>query len=79
MPTYRHPGTVITDHSFGVPLDHADPAGERIEVYAREVAAAGRERESLPWLLFLQGGPGGRSPRPSTTASGSAPARSSTG
>ncbi|MER7894072.1 alpha/beta fold hydrolase [Micromonospora sp. NPDC094482] len=64
MPTYRHPGTVITDHTFRVPLDHADPAGERIEVYAREVVAAGRERESLPWLLFLQGGPGGRSPRP---------------
>ncbi|MFI6263369.1 alpha/beta fold hydrolase [Micromonospora sp. NPDC051006] len=64
MPTYRHPGTVITDHSFPVPLDHADPTGERIEVYAREVVAAGRERDSLPWLLFLQGGPGGRSPRP---------------
>ncbi|WP_262284347.1 alpha/beta hydrolase [Micromonospora sp. MA102] len=64
MPTYRQPGTVITDHTFRVPLDHADPAGERIEVYAREVVAAGRERESLPWLLFLQGGPGGRSPRP---------------
>ncbi|MCO1594229.1 alpha/beta hydrolase [Micromonospora sp. RHAY321] len=64
MPTYRHPGTVITDHRFGVPLDHADPAGEQIEVYAREVVAAGKERESLPWLLFLQGGPGGRSPRP---------------
>ncbi|SIR80775.1 alpha/beta fold hydrolase [Micromonospora avicenniae] len=64
MPTYRHPGTVITDHRFPVPLDHADPAGEQIEVYAREVVAAGRERDSLPWLLFLQGGPGGRSPRP---------------
>ncbi|MFI6783320.1 alpha/beta fold hydrolase [Micromonospora sp. NPDC050276] len=64
MQAYRHPGTVITDHRFPVPLDHADPAGERIEVYAREVVAAGKERESLPWLLFLQGGPGGRSPRP---------------
>ncbi|MEU4482180.1 alpha/beta fold hydrolase [Micromonospora sp. NPDC023966] len=64
MPTYRHPGTVITDHSFRVPLDSRNPAGEQIEVYARAVVAAGRERESLPWLLFLQGGPGGRSPRP---------------
>ncbi|MEV4659738.1 hypothetical protein [Micromonospora sp. NPDC049301] len=35
MPTYRHPGTVITDHRFQVPLDHADPTGERIEVLAR--------------------------------------------
>ncbi|PWR12590.1 alpha/beta hydrolase [Micromonospora acroterricola] len=64
MPTYRHPGTTITDHSFRVPLDHADQTGEQIQVYAREVVAVGRERESLPWLLFLQGGPGGRSPRP---------------
>lgn len=64
VPTYRHPGTVITDHSFRVPLDHANPAGEQIEVYAREVVAVGKAHESLPWLLFLQGGPGGRSPRP---------------
>ncbi|MDX3234750.1 alpha/beta fold hydrolase [Streptomyces sp. ME03-5709C] len=64
MAVYRQPGTVITDHTFQVPLDHLDPGGERIEVYAREVVAAGKERDRLPWLLFLQGGPGGRSPRP---------------
>lgn len=68
MAVYRQPGTVITDHTFLVPLDHADPAGERIQIYAREVVAAGKhdhaDRERLPWLLFLQGGPGGRSPRP---------------
>ena len=64
MAVYRQPGTVITDHTFQVPLDHADPGGERIEVYAREVVAAGKERDPLPWLVFLQGGPGGRSPRP---------------
>lgn len=68
MAMYRQPGTVVTDHTFTVPLDHSDPAGERIQVYAREVVAAGRHRDAardeLPWLLFLQGGPGGRSPRP---------------
>jgi pimeloyl-ACP methyl ester carboxylesterase len=64
MAVYRQPGTVITDHTFEVPLDHADPSGRRIEVYAREVVAAGRERDSLPWLLYLQGGPGFASPRP---------------
>jgi pimeloyl-ACP methyl ester carboxylesterase len=56
--TYRHPGTVLTEHAFSVPLDHARPGGERIEVFAREVVAAGRERDPLPWLLYLQGGPG---------------------
>lgn len=65
MPTtLRHPGTVLTDHVVTVPLDHARPDGEQIEVYAREVVAAGREREDLPWLLFLQGGPGSGGPRP---------------
>ncbi|GGO91413.1 alpha/beta fold hydrolase [Wenjunlia tyrosinilytica] len=64
MSVFRQPGTVLTDHTFSVPLDHDDPAGERIEVYAREVVAAGRERDDLPWLLFLQGGPGGKAGRP---------------
>jgi pimeloyl-ACP methyl ester carboxylesterase len=64
MPTFRHPGTVLTDHVFTVPLDHADPAGPQIEVFAREVVAAAKAGERLPWLVFLQGGPGGASPRP---------------
>jgi pimeloyl-ACP methyl ester carboxylesterase len=64
MPTYRQPGTVLTDHHFTVPLDHARPGGEQIEVFAREVVAADRAPESLPWLLFLQGGPGFGAPRP---------------
>jgi len=62
--TTRVPGHVLTDHLVDVPLDHADPDGATIEVFAREVVAAGRERDDLPWLLFLQGGPGGASPRP---------------
>ncbi|MYS21546.1 alpha/beta hydrolase fold [Streptomyces sp. DvalAA-14] len=64
MAVHRQPGTVLTDHTFAVPLDHDAPDGEQIEIYAREVVAAGREQDPLPWLLYLQGGPGGRSPRP---------------
>ncbi|MEE1781832.1 alpha/beta fold hydrolase [Streptomyces sp. SP17BM10] len=60
----RLPGIVTTDHVFQLPLDHAAPEGEQISVYAREVVAAGRERDDLPWLLFLQGGPGGKAARP---------------
>ncbi|OIV35975.1 alpha/beta hydrolase [Mangrovactinospora gilvigrisea] len=63
MASYRQPGTVLTDHTFSVPLDHGDPKGEHIEIYAREVVAAGRERDGLPWLLYLQGGPGGKAGR----------------
>ena len=58
MATYRHPGTVITGHALAVPLDHSRPDGEEITVFAREVVAAGSEGKRLPWLVFLQGGPG---------------------
>jgi len=66
MRTYRQPGTVLTDHHFGVPLDHGKPDGELIEVFGREVVAAGKadRAQSLPWLVFLQGGPGMAAQRP---------------
>ena len=69
MPSYRQPGVVLTDHTFAVPLDHDDPGGEHIEVFAREVVAAGEAPADLPWLLFLQGGPGFGGPRPSGRSS----------
>ncbi|MCX4529682.1 MULTISPECIES: alpha/beta fold hydrolase [unclassified Streptomyces] len=56
--SYRQPGVVLTDHRFTVPLDHAHPEGESIELYAREVVATGKDPETLPWLLYLEGGPG---------------------
>jgi pimeloyl-ACP methyl ester carboxylesterase len=56
--TFRHPGTILTDHTFLVPLDHMRPEGDQIEVFAREIVAAGKTDADLPWLLFLQGGPG---------------------
>jgi pimeloyl-ACP methyl ester carboxylesterase len=62
--SFRHPGTVLTDRFFGVPLDHQRPDGEQIEVFAREVVAAGKADADLPWLLFLQGGPGFAAQRP---------------
>jgi pimeloyl-ACP methyl ester carboxylesterase len=64
MPTYCQPGTVLTDHVFAVPLDHARPDGEQIEVFAREVVARESQGADLPWLVFLQGGPGFGAQRP---------------
>jgi pimeloyl-ACP methyl ester carboxylesterase len=64
MLSFRQPGTVLTNHMFAVPLDHGRPDGEQIEVFAREVVAAGKAGADLPWLLFLQGGPGFGAPRP---------------
>ncbi|WP_436519911.1 alpha/beta fold hydrolase [Actinoplanes sp. HUAS TT8] len=58
------PGFRIIDHTVTVPLDHRRPDGATIEVFAREVVAADRAGDDRPWLLFLQGGPGGKAPRP---------------
>src|SRR3954470_11372875 len=58
----RTAGLVLTEHELSVPLDHDRPDGERITVFAREVAdPGGRDR---PFLVFLQGGPGFEAPRP---------------
>ena len=54
MSPARMPGMVVTDHTFSLPLDHAEPNDETIEVFAREVVAPGRENEKLPFLVFLQ-------------------------
>lgn len=62
--TVRIPGLLLTDHEFTVPLDHATPGGEQITVFAREVVSPDKQTDDLPWLLFLQGGPGFPSPRP---------------
>ena len=58
------PGLVLTDHWFDVPLDHTRPAGPTISVYGREVVGPQKQQDNLPWLLFLQGGPGFGAPRP---------------
>jgi len=60
--TWSLPGLRLTDVSLPVPLDHADPASPRIELFARIVTAPGGE--DLPYLVFLQGGPGSEAPRP---------------
>ncbi|MDH2429011.1 alpha/beta fold hydrolase [Sphaerisporangium sp. TRM90804] len=58
------PGMAVTGHEFAVPLDHGARDGASITVFAREVVDPARAGEALPWLLFLQGGPGGKGPRP---------------
>ncbi|WP_120519979.1 alpha/beta fold hydrolase [Arthrobacter celericrescens] len=59
-------GVRTVEHFFTVPLDHARPAEAEITVFAREYVSADHndaEAAALPWLLFLQGGPGGRGNR----------------
>jgi len=58
----RTEGLVLTEHEFDVPLDHAEPGGDTITVFAREVADP--EGLDRPLLVFFQGGPGSEAPRP---------------
>ena len=65
----KTPGLVLTEHEFDIPLDHARPDGEKISVFAREVADPdGLDR---PFLVFFQGGPGSEAPRPTRHPSSS--------
>jgi proline iminopeptidase len=59
-------GMRTVEHFFTVPLDHFSTDPETITVFAREYVSASHSEEDaarLPWLLFLQGGPGGRGNR----------------
>ena len=55
---------MLTDHEFQVPIDHSQPDGARLTVFAREVVALDKAQANLPWLVFFQGGPGFGAPRP---------------
>jgi pimeloyl-ACP methyl ester carboxylesterase len=58
----RLPGLIAIEHTFEIPLDHGDDTGERITVFARELAHPdGRDR---PFLVYFQGGPGFEAVRP---------------
>lgn len=64
-------GMRTAEHYFTVPLDHfatgrAALRAETLTVFAREYVSSDRSVEDaaeLPWLVFLQGGPGGRGSR----------------
>ncbi|MDN3445382.1 alpha/beta fold hydrolase [Microbacterium sp. APC 3901] len=53
----------VEEHTLTVPLVWGDAADSRtIDIFARVVTREGGER--LPYLVFLQGGPGHEAPRP---------------
>ncbi|OYN93738.1 proline iminopeptidase [Propionibacteriaceae bacterium ES.041] len=61
--SYRFGALTLTDHTLTVPLDWDAPEdGRTIEVFARVISREGGEE--LPYLVYLQGGPGFEAPRP---------------
>jgi pimeloyl-ACP methyl ester carboxylesterase len=63
MHSFRIDDLILSEHWLDCPRDYAQPNGETIPIFAREV----RKRdaaEDQPWAIFLQGGPGFGGPRP---------------
>jgi pimeloyl-ACP methyl ester carboxylesterase len=64
---HAYRGMRTAEHYFEVPLNHFEGGtGETVTVFAREYVSADHSEEAaaqLPWLLYLQGGPGGRGNR----------------
>jgi proline iminopeptidase len=61
---YEIPGALVHDRTVRVPLHWSADDGAGIDVFVRELVHPAKRDSDLPLLLFLQGGPGGRSPRP---------------
>ncbi|WP_105565661.1 alpha/beta fold hydrolase [Microbacterium halophytorum] len=64
MTTYMLPGMRVVERRVNAPLDWSDPERESIELFVRELVDPENDRDDLPLLTYLQGGPGGEGPRP---------------
>ncbi len=53
------PGVTQREHEIEVPIDHADPNSGKLTIFARELYTD----ETLPALIYFQGGPGKPGPR----------------
>ena len=56
--SFSLPGLAVQNLSMRVPLDHEQPEGEELTIFARLVSSSSRSKEPTgPFLLFLQGIP----------------------
>lgn len=62
METYRIGDVTVTDHTLTLPLSPDAADARTIDVFAR--VADRHPGDNLPYLVFLQGGPGCEAPRP---------------
>lgn len=67
--THKSPGLIVKGHQFEVPLNHEQPDGTTIRIFARELCASNNVNRKAPFIVYLQGGPGFEC-RPPLTRSG---------
>jgi pimeloyl-ACP methyl ester carboxylesterase len=68
--SFEVPGLLVKDRTISVPLDHSRRESGDIVLFFREIVQRSKiEDQSLPFLLFLQGGPGFEAPRPTDASS----------
>ncbi|KAJ2360784.1 hypothetical protein H4S01_005578 [Coemansia sp. RSA 2610] len=71
--TYYIPGGKVYERFFECPLDYQHPSdGRSVRVFARHIVPVGKEDQmhTLPFLLYLQGGPGFECSLPGSIKSG---------
>lgn len=66
LSSFTDQGVLYQPHTFELPLDHNNPDGLTLTIYAREVISIDNQDKELPWLVYFQGGPGFPSPRSHT-------------
>ncbi|KAF2868945.1 proline iminopeptidase [Massariosphaeria phaeospora] len=70
----------VTEHFFQVPRDYTNPSSGNIQIFARSACKSEKpadynpssvqdpKKSQLPWLVYLQGGPGFQCRSPQTTS-----------
>jgi pimeloyl-ACP methyl ester carboxylesterase len=62
--SYLLPGVGVRERRLTVPLDRSGRVAGEVELLVRELVDPAGDRDDLPLLVYLQGGPGGANPRP---------------
>jgi pimeloyl-ACP methyl ester carboxylesterase len=62
--SYLLPGVGVRERRLTVPLDRSGRLTGEVELLVRELVDPAEDRNDLPLLVYLQGGPGGANPRP---------------
>jgi proline iminopeptidase len=65
--SYKIPGAFVIDHQAEVPLDwFGNSTSATINIFVRELQSTEVDSSNFPYLVYFQGGPGGKAMRPTS-------------